>query len=106
MPRENRKRGKKHKNQPRDEAKPTHEADHHEEEVKQTRGPSWIVERNKYGDDGTEQGRSTDAPFGYVDPDLKAYFKTVDNKLREWQEIDGAERYDDDGENADPNEGA
>ncbi len=26
-----------------------------------------------------------EAPFGYVDPELKAYFRTVDDQLKEWQ---------------------
>ncbi|KAL5527088.1 hypothetical protein ACEPAG_5879 [Sanghuangporus baumii] len=102
MPRENRKRGKKHKKQQQDETTHSSEAEYREEEVKQSRGPSWIVERNRHGVDDTE-GRSLDVPFGYVDPDLKAYFKTVDEKLREWQEIDEAERLDEE-ETADPNE--
>ncbi|KAL5508549.1 NOP9 [Sanghuangporus vaninii] len=102
MPRENRKRGKKHKKQQQDEATHSSETKDLEEEEKQTRGPSWIVERNRHGVDDTED-RSLDAPFGYADPDLKAYFKTVDDKLREWQETDEAERFDG-GENADPNE--
>ncbi|KAL5488349.1 NOP9 [Sanghuangporus weigelae] len=102
MPRENRKRGKKHKKQQQDEAAHSIEAEYREEGGKQTRGPSWIVERNRHGVDDAE-GRSLDAPFGYADPDLKAYFKTVDEKLREWQETDEAERFDG-GETADPNE--
>ncbi len=32
-------------------------------------------------------GKDPAAPFGYVDPDIKAYFKSVDEKLREWEEI-------------------
>ncbi len=27
------------------------------------------------------------APFGYVDPDIKAYFRSVDEKLREWEDM-------------------
>lgn len=27
------------------------------------------------------------APFGFVDPDIKAYFRTVDERLREWESI-------------------
>ena len=30
------------------------------------------------------------APFGYVDPDVKAYFRTVDQKLKESQDMRGA----------------
>jgi nucleolar protein 9 len=25
------------------------------------------------------------APFGFVDPDIKAYFRSVDERLREWE---------------------
>ena len=27
-----------------------------------------------------------EVPFGYVSPDLKAYFRTVDDQLKEWQQ--------------------
>ena len=42
------------------------------------------------------------APYGYVDADIKAYFRTVDVQIRDWQE----NRDDDAGEagDTDPND--
>ncbi|KAH7103039.1 ARM repeat-containing protein [Auriculariales sp. MPI-PUGE-AT-0066] len=68
MPRENRKRGKKHKPQ-KDEPEPIEQAVYEEEEHA---APE-------------DQADASDAPFGYVDPDVKAYFRTIDDQLREWQ---------------------
>ncbi|KAJ3990394.1 armadillo-type protein [Lentinula detonsa] len=78
MPRENRKRGKKHK------AKTTEEAPSYEEpqlDLEPQVGPSWIVAASKEDEDFNPE-----APFGYVDTDVKAYFRTVDIQIREWQE--------------------
>lgn len=99
MPRENRKRGKKHKKQQEEEQ--YNEPVQHQDEVAQHAGPSWIVERS-----GLEDGErpNLDAPYGCVDADVKAYFRTVDNKLREWQEANDGDELDE-GEDADPNEG-
>lgn len=91
MPRENRKRGKKHK-------KPAPEQDEHiptqpqkeESEPEQEQpeaGPSWIVQQPHTVDTDTE------APFGYLDQDVKAYFRTVDVQMRQWQ--DGTTEIDD-----------
>jgi len=97
MPREFRKRGKKTKNttdkKPKDDLIP-HE-DHHEE---QRAGPSWIIPASN--DSGEV---NLDAPFGYLDADVKAYFRTVDVQIRNWQEsdVDAGEANED----ADPNEG-
>jgi hypothetical protein len=30
--------------------------------------------------------RAQSTPFGSADPELKAYFRTVDNQLKEWQQ--------------------
>ncbi|TFY55659.1 hypothetical protein EVG20_g9240 [Dentipellis fragilis] len=94
MPRENRKRGKRHK-KTQDEDGPA------QEEQQQQAGPSWIVA----GEDGAH-GRggevNLEAPFGYVDADVKAYFRTVDNQIKEWQE-NGAE-VDAGDPDVDPNE--
>ena len=102
MPRENRKRGKNHKKQtvPEEETTvaPEDHLEYHDEHSEQNAGPSWIVQ-NK------EEQVNPDAPFGYVDADVKAYFKTVDNKLREWQEMKDTADIDE-GEEVDPNEGA
>ena len=78
MPRENRKRGKKL-------VKTVDE------------NPSWIIS-------GPKEVEEVDpgAPYGYVDADIKAYFRTVDVQIRDWQE----NRDDDAGEagDTDPND--
>ncbi|KAF9531020.1 armadillo-type protein [Crepidotus variabilis] len=84
MPRENRKRGKKHKKQqevekfepqnpPREPEPPTDQLTHAE--------PSWIVSKSNEDD-----AQISEAPFGFLDLDVKAYFRTVDLQIREWQE--------------------
>ncbi|EJD00848.1 ARM repeat-containing protein [Fomitiporia mediterranea MF3/22] len=102
MPRENRKRGKKHKKEEAAETTPYPEDAQNQEEIAQHAGPSWIVDRNTAGHENNGQSLSPDAPFGYVDPDVKAYFKTVDNSLREWQEVADTGELDEG--DADPNE--
>ena len=95
MPRENRKRGKKHK---KSVEEPAAAQPPLEQYTEPTAGPSWIVSgpsADQYNDE---------APFGYVDSEVKAYFRTVDVQLREWQEEGNtASPADGDG---DPNEGA
>lgn len=97
MPRENRKRGKKHKKSVEEPAPPPPPAaveEYHEPAA----GPSWIVS-------GPSADQHNDeAPFGYVDSEVKAYFRTVDVQLREWQE-EGNAAAPADGD-SDPNEGA
>jgi nucleolar protein 9 len=93
MPRENRKRGKKHK------AGGTEQVAYEK------------VNENTYGhlhdvDEPPVHSQAlTDAPpfkFGAVDPDVKAYFRTVNDQLRDWQQ----ERPDGEvGAEVDPNEG-
>ncbi|KAG8765077.1 Nucleolar protein 9 [Ceratobasidium sp. 428] len=86
MPRENRKRGKKKKGN----AEPTESVEYDAQlEVgpAQTQ-PAWMH---------TNDELNLDAPFGYVDPDVKAYFRTIDSKIQEWQS-QGYARGDDDGE--------
>ncbi|KDQ64985.1 hypothetical protein JAAARDRAFT_28650 [Jaapia argillacea MUCL 33604] len=105
MPRENRKRGKKHK-------KPVEEPIYSKREPEavvapeqtQHSGPSWIVSAPK--PEGEEF--NPEAPFGYVDADVKAYFRTVDLQIREWQESAPGAEYAREGEaedgDGDPNE--
>lgn len=94
MPRENRKRGKKHK-------KATEE-DHFRREPLPPRqeeeqaDPSWIVHKQA-------EEVNKEAPFGYVDAEVKAYFRTVDLQIREWQEQGRPDAGGD--EENDPNEG-
>lgn len=95
MPRENRKRGKKHKKQP-EQVPDQQEHEEQPEPISQSPDkPSWIVSGPKQ-----EEEANPEAPYGYVDPDVKAYFRTVDMQIRDWQE-----RQDEDaGEDTDPNE--
>lgn len=95
MPRENRKRGKKHK-KTRDETQSQHAENQYSEE--QRAGPSWIVPTP----DVTNHADS-EAPFGYVEAEVKAYFRTVDLQIRDWQNEreDQVQAVDD----VDPNEG-
>lgn len=114
MPRENRKRGKKHKkpvqNEPESEADPqAYQEDADYEDERKTGGfeggdrPSWVVQ------DRISQV-NPEAPFGYVDADVKAYFRTVELQIRDWQENPthcGNAGYNGDDENKqDPNEGS
>jgi len=81
MPREIRKRGKK-KGKVQEEQRDGHET------PQQDAGPSWMRNTSAIAGPSNEMEES-EAPFGYVDADVKAYFRTVDLKLREWQ--DGVE---------------
>lgn len=94
MPRENRKRGKKHKKTVADTLDTARPQAEHEEEEPQA-GPSWIVSAP------SDSVYNPEAPFGYVDSEIKAYFRTVDVQIREWQEEGYAVAKDED-----PNEGA
>lgn len=109
MPREIRKRGKKKKtqaeeqvdyqNQKREDTAVVFQEAEPEQDVEPTAGPSWM--RSAPAQAGPS-GVDSEAPFGYVEADVKAYFRTVDLKLREWQE--GRDE-DDVPEGVDPNEG-
>ena len=103
MPREQRKRGKKHKKTDHDAQQRALEPDVAEvpvedvvEELSEP-GPSWIKPKK-------QQDRDPDAPFGYVDSDVKAYFRTVDLQIRDWQEVT-KERVEASEHDVDPNEG-
>lgn len=89
MPRENRKRGKKHKKPTQEVQNERHHAvsDNAEPEQTQEPGPSSWIRQRPTADEARESEVNSDAPFGYVDPDVKAYFRTVDEKLREWQDV-------------------
>ncbi|KAJ3849729.1 armadillo-type protein [Lentinula lateritia] len=95
MPRENRKRGKKHKSKTTDETIPYARSEPQVELEPQV-GPSWIVTAS-----GEDSEFNPEAPFGYVDADVKAYFRTVDLQIREWQE--GQQEHLDGDANVDPN---
>lgn len=84
MPREYRKRGKKHKKQVEEK-----EDDPPPQEIAQQ--PSWIVSAS-----AMDTTRDSETPFGELEADIKAYFRTVDLQLRDWQENqdDGGEEDD------------
>ena len=112
MPRENRKRGKKHKKPVQNNAEPEADTEVYQEDTnyegeQQAGGfeggkrPSWVV-RDR------EPQVNPEAPFGYVDADVKAYFRTVELQIRDWQENPAhpiAGHSGDDGNEQDPNEG-
>ncbi|KAM5532714.1 hypothetical protein V8D89_013606 [Ganoderma adspersum] len=98
MPRENRKRGKKHKKKAEEE--PVQEPQHDSyapqlQDQEDEAGPSWIVRSRD------DSAVDPNAPFGYVDAEVKAYFRTVDVQIREWQETRLEVEADED---VDPNE--
>ncbi|KAF8337152.1 armadillo-type protein [Amanita rubescens] len=82
MPRENRKRGKKHKKKPTDaENGEIYDSTRHEAQspIVTQGGPSWMKLAEP-------SAHNAEAPYGYVDNDVKAYFRTVDIQIRQWQE--------------------
>ena len=100
MPRENRKRGKKHKKKAEEEPVLEPEQDSYAPQFQDQddeAGPSWIVRARD------DSAVDPNAPFGYVDAEVKAYFRTVDVQIREWQETRPEVEADED---VDPNEGA
>ncbi|KAF5357660.1 hypothetical protein D9758_007464 [Tetrapyrgos nigripes] len=95
MPREHRKRGKKNKKKADSFEEPQFEAEEPNTEVQPEVGPSWIISAPSQDDYNLE------APFGYVDTDVKAYFRTVDTQICDWQEGEEERLVVD--ENSDPN---
>ncbi|KAI0313257.1 armadillo-type protein [Amylostereum chailletii] len=99
MPKDFRKRGKRHKKTATDtDAQPHHTEDTALEPKDEhaSAGPSWIVSAPN------ENQANIEAPFGYVDADIKAYFRTVDTQLKEWQE--NGKEIEEEGGDTDPNE--
>jgi nucleolar protein 9 len=78
MPKELRKRGRRHKTSRTEHKTPAQGQGVLDEGS--SAGPSWIVPR------ADSKQLNPEAPFGYVDPELKAYFRTVDDQLKEWQQ--------------------
>src|ERR1700733_9651847 len=97
MPREFRKRGKKTKKSsdkdPKDEQVP-----YAEPEDEPHAGPSWIIPASNNSEE-----INLEAPFGFLDVDVKAYFRTVDIQIRSCQD-NGTEAREGDTD-VDPNEG-
>lgn len=73
MPREHRKRGKKKKGQAE---LVEHETKPYDQEDAGESNTQWME---------TNDETNLDAPFGYVDPDVKGYFRTVDSQIQDWQ---------------------
>lgn len=98
MPRENRKRGKKVKKRVDglNETLSLQES----QAPEPTSGPSWIRSAPRHDTEDNEF--NPEAPFGYVDADVKAYFRTVDVQMRDWQ----VQEDQDLDQDKDPNEGA
>ena len=103
MPRENRKRGKKQKKKISEVAENEESYGHTNRDSQSATasqgGPSWIrpVESDAH---------NPEAPYGYVDNDVKAYFRTVDVQIRDWQENKRDEDQADVDGDKDPNNGA
>lgn len=95
MPRENRKRGKKNKKSQNAEEYPSAPVVKDNFDQNEA-GPSWIVSAPR------DSQPNDEAPFGYVDAEVKAYFRTVDLQIRDWQENEHAPEEELD---TDPNEG-
>ena len=84
MPRENRKRGKKHRKRPEQALEQQVNFEHGEQPepiVESLDQPSWIISGPK-----EEEEENPEVPYGYVDADVKAYFRTVDAQIRDWHE--------------------
>ena len=81
MPKDLRKRGKRHKKSETNAQPPAQEPD--PIDGGPSSGPSWIVSR---APDSNQDQVNSEAPFGYVDPEMKAYFRTVEDQLKEWQQ--------------------
>ncbi|KAG8961677.1 Nucleolar protein 9 [Tulasnella sp. 419] len=81
MPRENRKRGKKHKKGKEELTTTAESPSLHTPPLE----PSWIKVVN---DDESGAASHSEAPFGFVDQDVKRYLAEVDQKLVEWSEQD------------------
>jgi nucleolar protein 9 len=106
MPKEFRKRGKKTKKAAekdetnilrRDQPPREDYTDNYEEEPQA--GRSWIIPASKNSEE-----TNLEAPFGYLDADVKAYFRTVDVQIRNWQENEAEAK--EINESMDPNEGS
>lgn len=85
MPREIRKRGKKKSKAQEEDYKFNAQAAEPEPNQDVEQAPTWMRSVGS-GAGPSNPLADIEAPFGYVDTDVKAYFRTVDLKLREWQE--------------------
>jgi nucleolar protein 9 len=106
MPRGLRKRGRRQKNNEAEDF--SHEKtqlddgfelNHDEAETSQ---PSWIIPAANQSDAAS----NPEAPFGFVNTEVKAYFRTVDVQIRDWQDSQVESEGMDGNADIDPNEGA
>ncbi|KAF8314735.1 ARM repeat-containing protein, partial [Clavulina sp. PMI_390] len=90
MPREIRKRGKKKGKTQQEESydyRPSFSQPQQQVEDEASSAPSWLLNAApENAGSSSNPMADIEAPFGYVDADVKAYFRTVDLKLREWQD--------------------
>ncbi|KAF5364123.1 hypothetical protein D9756_000966 [Leucocoprinus leucothites] len=103
MPRGLRRRGRRHKEEQSSVPEEPQSHDGTEESFLQSThdqahisGPSWIIPAASQNND---EGINPEAPFGFVDAEVKAYFRTVDTQIRDWQET--PMEVEGEGENAD-----
>jgi nucleolar protein 9 len=110
MPRGLRKRGRRQKNKEADDPSPVQtQPDRGNEDgfesnadEAETSHPSWIVPAASQRDAAS----NLEAPFGFVDMEVKAYFRTVDVQIRDWQDSKVESEGMDGNADIDPNEGA
>lgn len=105
MPREHRKRGQRKKKRIEgEEIQEIQEIPIARTEVQSTTQtqPSWIEDALVAP---VAPENNFEAPWGYVDPDVKAYFCTVEEQMLEWQQSARKPQRDETQVEKDPNEG-
>jgi len=111
MPRGLRQRGKRHKKASEEQEHARKEPDSTEERplppiYDRTNAtdskPSWII---PVASQNINDSPDQDAPFGFVDAEVKAYFRTVDSQIRDWQETRTEVEGEGGSAETDPNEG-
>lgn len=107
MPREHRKRGQRKKR--RKEEEDSKEIQQIQETPNATTDVGWTTHTQpSWIEDAPEapvtSENNVEAPWGYVDPDVKAYFRTVEEQMLEWQST-GKPQPDEAQADKDPNEG-
>lgn len=110
MPRGLRKRGRRHKNTEEDDYSHEQTQDGREDGFKlnlneaDTSQPSWIISSTSQSD--AILTSNPEAPFGFVDTEVKAYFRTVDVQIQDWQSSQVESEEMGGNTDIDPNEGA
>jgi nucleolar protein 9 len=102
MPREHRKRGqRKTKRKEGEELQEIQETPSARAQSTAQTQPSWIEDA---AEAPVVPENNFEAPWGYVDPDVKAYFRTVEEQMLEWQSSGKLQR-DEAQIDKDPNQG-